>query len=113
MRTKDVLFSFDEVTTLVQYLYLDEQHSIRIANGATTLQIHMTDQMRFIADNLSFPDIPAMDYTGAMTLPAIMRVIKQLKMQPPEEFPNQFPNRWEEIENITDANVSLNHFNRR
>ena len=73
----------------------------------------MTDQMRFMADNLSFPDISAMDYTEAMTLPTIMGVIKQLKSQPPEEFPNRFPNRWEEIENITNANVSLNYFNRR
>lgn len=113
MRTKDVLFSLKDVKTLLQYLYLNDQHSIRIANGATTLQIHMTDQMRFIADDLSFSDISAMDYTEAMTLPTIMGVIKQLKSQPPEEFPNRFPNRWEEIENITNANVSLNYFNRR
>lgn len=113
MRTKDVLFSLKDVKTLLQYLYLDDQHSIRITNGATTLQIHMTDQMRFMADNLSFPDISAMDYTEAMTLPTIMGVIKQLKSQPPEEFLNRFLNRWEEIESITNANVSLNYFNKR
>lgn len=113
MRTKDALFSLNEVTTLLQYLYLDERHSIRITNGATTLQIHMTDQMRFMEYNLSFPDIPAMDYTEAMTLPVIMGAIKQLKSQPAGKFPKRFPNHWEEIKNIADANISLNDFNRR
>ena len=39
MRTKDVLFSLKDVKTLLQYRYLNDQRSIRIANGATTLQI--------------------------------------------------------------------------
>ena len=113
MRTKDFLFSLNEITTLLQYLYMDAEHYICVKNSFTTLKIHMTDQLQFLAENLSFPNCPAMDYTAEMTVPVMLSVIEKLKIQPAKEFPNAFTSRWEEIKNITEANVSLNHFNRR
>ena len=41
MRTKDELFMLGEVSTLLQYLFMSEKHTIIFNNGLTDLQIRM------------------------------------------------------------------------
>ena len=113
MRTTDTLFDLEEITTLYQYLYMDEGHSITIDNGVTQLRIRMTDSCYFISKNLRFPDVPEISYTDMMTIPNMLGIIDQLKHSPAVEFPTCFTNRWEEIKTITNTNIGLNKMNRR
>lgn len=115
MRTKDTLLDdFDRVRILLQYLYLSEDHSIEVFNGVTTLRIRMTDNCGFKGLNLSFPDLPEMDYTDMMTVPQMIGITYALEKQPKtmgDGYP--FKNRWEEITEITMVQVSLNVVKRR
>ena len=113
MRTTDTLFDMEEIPILYQYLYMDENHSITINNGVTTLQIRMTDSCYFMSKNLRFPDVSEMSYTDMMTIPNMLGIIDQLKQVPAVEFPTCFTSRWEEIKTITNTNVAQNKMNRR
>lgn len=113
MRTTETLFDLEEIPILYQYLYMDENHSIVINNGVTTLQIRMTDSCYFMSKNLKFPDVHEMSYTDMMTIPNMLGIIDQLKKVPAVEFPTCFTNRWEEIKTIVDTNVAQNKMNRR
>lgn len=113
MRTTDTLFELEEIPTLWQYLYMDENNCITVDNGITKLEIRMTDSCYFTAKNLRFPDLPALSYTDMMTIPNMLGIIDQLKNTPPEEFKNEFKSRWEEIKTITIANVGQNKMKRR
>jgi hypothetical protein len=101
MRTVDILFELEEIPTLLQYLYMSKDHYITVNNKVTNLEIRMTDGCYFKAKNLSFPDVPELDYTDMMTIPNMLGIIDQLKHVHPVEFPNAFKSRWEEIKTIT------------
>lgn len=109
MRTKDILLNdFDEAKILYQYLYLSSDHKIRVNNGLCDLDISMTDNCRFRAVNLNFPDNPPLDYTETMTLEQTFGIIEYLKSQPAVEYVGCFKSRWDEIKTITETNVGLN-----
>ena len=80
MRTTDVLFELEEILILWQYLYMSENHFITIDNGITKLEIRMRENCSFHAKNLSFPDLPDLEYTDMMTIPNMLGIIDQLKM---------------------------------
>lgn len=113
MRTTDILFDMEEIPTLWQYLYMDENHFITIDNGVTKLEVRMTEHCVFKAKNLKLPDVPELNYTDMMTIPNMLGIIDQLKTVPAVEFPTCFANRWEEIKTITGTNVAQNKMNRR
>lgn len=109
MRTKDVLIrDFDDVKILIQYLYMDEKHSIAYHNGIANLSVTMTEDFHFMCQNLNFPNTPASNFDQQMTLPYMLGVINILKETGAVEFPMRFTNRWEEIKTITLMNLSLN-----
>lgn len=113
MRTVDTLFELEEIPILLQYLYMSEDHYITVHNKVTDLEIRMTEDCSFLAKNLSFPEVPAIDYTETMTVMCMLAIIDQLKHAPAVEFTNKFKSRWEEIKAITIINVAQNKMNQR
>lgn len=113
MRTVDILFELEEIPILLQYLYMSEDHYIIVNNKVTDLEIRMTEGCSFMAKNLSFPEVPALDYTEMMNVMCMLAIIDQLKEAPPVEFKNEFKSRWEEIKAITNTNVAQNKMNQR
>lgn len=103
----------EEIPILLQYLYMSEDHYITVYNKVTDLEIRMTDGCYFKAKNLSFPDVPELDYTDMMSVMCMLGIIDQLKKVPPVEYKNEFKSRWEEIEMITTTNVAQNKMNQR
>lgn len=108
VRTKDELFMLGEVSTLLQYLFMSEKHTITFNNGITDLQIRMDENFNILCKNLQFPDIPESNFNEQMTTLYMLGVIQILQNTPPVEFKNAFANRWEEIKQITLANLALN-----
>ena len=113
MRNKDMLFAFDDMAILMQYLYMDPNNKILIHNAINVpLEISMyidKDECIYIkSKNLNFPDVPAANFTESFHPETMHRIIEQLKTEKAIEFPDQFNNRWEEIKTITKANLSLN-----
>ena len=43
MRTKDDLFALGDISTLLQYLYMNKDHRITYSNGLTNLCIRMDE----------------------------------------------------------------------
>ncbi len=108
MRTKDELFMLGEISTLLQYLFMNKKHTITFNNGLTDLQIRMDANFNILCKNLQFPDIPESNFTEQMTVLYMLGVIQILQNTPPVEYKNAFTNRWEEIKQITLANLALN-----
>lgn len=108
VRTKDELFMLGEVSTLLQYLFMSEKHTITFNNGLTDLQIRMDENFNILCKNLQFPDIPESNFNEQMTTLYMLGVIQILQNTPPVEFKNSFANRWEEIKQITLTNLALN-----
>ena len=67
MRTKDELFMLGEVSTLLQYLFMSEKHTIIFNNGLTDLQIRMDENFNIWCRNLQFPDIPESDFSEQLS----------------------------------------------
>lgn len=111
MRTVDNLLALEEISTLLQYLYLDESHYITVDNGLAKLELRMTENFSVHAKNLNFPDLPDLNYNDMMNIPNMLGIIEQLKGSPATEYKSQFNSRWEEICTITNANVGQNKFN--
>ena len=115
MRTKDVLLdNFEDVKTLCQYLYMSEEHKVVIRNNiGVPLEIYMTEECEIMCQNLNFPDTPPFNWESQSSPRTLMSIIEVLKKEPAVELPNSFKNRWEEVKNITAANVAQNHMDRR
>lgn len=109
MRTIDtLLIDFDDVCTLYRYLYMSEDHFIDVETPATTLRITMTENLNFLCQNLRFPDLPPMSYNDMMTLNQALGIIDQLKHKPGIMHFREGASRWDEIFDITLANLALN-----
>ncbi len=52
MRTKENLFEMENITILLQYLYINPEHKIKYNNGLTTLEIYMDENFEIYAKNL-------------------------------------------------------------
>ena len=111
MRNKDTLFEFEDFTILCQYLYLNPEHYIIVNNGLTDLKLQMNDDLKILCTNMSFPDLPPMNFSSRF-YDEFQGIIERLKEQEPLEF-DSFDNRWEEIKDITLSNVALNKLERR
>ena len=108
MRDKNILKLLDDITILNKYLYMSDEHSIEYNNGLTTLEIKMDSELNLWAVNKRFPEVPPMYFNGEMTLRKTLSVIEFLKTQ--ESKYSQVKNKWEEIKEITKANLALNFF---
>lgn len=107
MRTREVLVEgFEEVKTLMQYLYMDEENSIIITNDITQFKITLDEALDARWTNLSFPHL---GYTyHPMRLNEWLACVEQLKEQPSDCGYGNFSNKWEEIKTITLMQVALN-----
>ncbi len=110
MRTKDVLIDvFEDIKILCQYLYMSEDHKVKIHNAiGVPLELYMDDNLQIMCKNLNFPDIPPMYYSNNMHPDGLWSLVEALKEEPAEEYAQHFQNRWEEIKNICRVNLSLN-----
>lgn len=105
MRTREVLVEgFEEVKTLMQYLYMNEEHKIKIPNGLTTLRLSMDENMEII----NYDSYLGFKHKRPMELSEWFGCVEQLKQQPSDYEHGQFQNKWEEIKAITSMNVALN-----
>ena len=107
MRNKDrLLYSFDNMKILFQYLYIDENHFVDVDNGLTILRIRMDENGVFKAQNTKYPNVPEMVYNEQMYLDVVEVIIDQLEKQKSDL--SYFTTKWEEIKKITLSNVALN-----
>ena len=107
MRTREVLVEgLEDVKTLLQYLYMDEEHDITVSNAITKLSIKLTDNLDALQMNLSFDHL---GYTcREMRIEEWLACVEQLKKQLSDCGYGDFKNKWEEIKTITSMNVALN-----
>ena len=107
MRTREVLVEgLEDVKTLLQYLYMDEEHDITVSNGITKLSIKLTDNLDALQMNLSFAHL---GYTcREMRIEEWLACVEQLKKQPSDCGYGDFKSKWEEIKTITLMQVALN-----
>lgn len=112
MRDRDMLFDFDDIKTLWQYLYLSEDHSIEVENIlGVPLEFSMDENGMVWKKNLHFPDVPKT--RDCLEIPTWLHIIEKLKTQPAKEITNgRFKNRWDEISTLTLTNVALNRKDR-
>lgn len=105
MRTREVLVKgFEEVKILMQYLYMNEEHKIKIPNGLTTLCLSMDENM----ETINYDSYLGFKHKRPMELSEWFSCIELLKEQPSDYEHGQFQNKWEEIKAITLMNVALN-----
>lgn len=107
MRTKEhLLHTFNDVKILLQYLYMDEKHTITVSNGITDLRIKLNEDFTAQAMNLSFPEL------GYSYRPMDFRewygCVKQLKNMPSTSPMFVGKTAWEEIADTTFVNLAFN-----
>jgi hypothetical protein len=109
MRTIDTLINdFNDILILYRYLYMSEEHYIDVETPMTTLRITLNENLNFKCKNLRFPDLPDMSYNDMMTLNQSLGIIDQLKHKPGILNYRKENSRWDEIADITNANLALN-----
>lgn len=115
MRTTNMLLEgFENIKTLQQYLYMDEDNAVIVHNAiGVPLRIRMTEDGVYMCQNMNFPDLPESNWSEEMTINKTLAVIEALKEEPAGAFPKRFKNRWEEVKEITQMNVGLNINKRR
>ena len=107
MRTKDILVNgFEDIKILLQYLYMNKNHTITVSNDIVLLELSLTENMTLMCKNTAFPELPATPRD--LVLEEMLGCVEQLKEIAAEEFPDRFPNRWEEIKTITKGTVATN-----
>lgn len=111
MRKRDILLEIEDVSIFYQYLYLSPEHHIIVNNGLTDLKFELTDDLKIMQTNLSFPEFGASN--RPLDLTNILGIIDKLKNTPPNQFPETFKNRWQEIKETTKSNLALNFFSER
>lgn len=107
MRTKDILVNgFEDIKILLQYLYMNKNHIITVSNDIVLLELSLTENMTLMCKNTAFPELPAAPRD--LVLEEMLGCVEQLKEMAAEEFPDNFPNRWEEIKTITKGTLATN-----
>ena len=109
MRRKETSFDMENITILLQYLYMNPEHKIKYNNGLTTLEIYMSNDFEIYAKNLKFEDLPPLYFTSTFDIPYILALIDILK-DTKSDMEDVFKSKWEEILKVTKANLGLNYF---
>ena len=105
-RDKATLLEIRDVAIFYQYLYMSPDHNIVVNNGLTDLKFELTDDLRLMKTNMRFPQFGASN--EPLDLTNVMGIIDKLKEMPPNQFPETFKNRWQEIKETTMSNLALN-----
>lgn len=109
-----LLEGFEDIKTLQQYLYMSEDHHIRITNCLNVpLELRMDEQCQYWCQNLHFPELPETNWSSNMTIETMLDIIYDLQNTPATEFPDRFKNRWEEIKTLTRMTVAVNKQNKK
>lgn len=122
MRTKQLLQAVQDttkdLTILLSYLALSEEHygthAIVDPFGKVLLEhkFHMTDKGEIVKtivheDGFEQPTHPMK--LAKLSLEELLAIVSYSKTQSPsEEYKGTFENKWEEIEKVTQLNLSLN-----
>lgn len=122
MRTKQLLQAVQtvgsDVQTVLNYLALNEEHfathAIVDPFGKVLLEhkFHMTDKGEIVKtvvheDFVEHSVKPVK--LAKLTLEELLAIVSYSKTQPPsEEYKSAFKTKWEEIEKVTQLNLSLN-----
>ena len=108
MRDMDTLFAMEDVALLMQYLYLDDGHTVTVTNVAgVASRLRMGDDGRVYRQVLGL-DVPEVE--EAVSIPVWIGIIRQLKGQPPAGDPvpgGAVSDRWTEIEALARADLAL------
>lgn len=107
MRTKDNLKLMEEITILNQFLYMDENNYIEFRNGDFIRVLKINDNLDYIASIKNSSLIP-LKVNSDMNIRVLGDIIEQLKEQKPFMKDTNFKSRWEEIKEITKANLYMN-----
>lgn len=109
MRERSVLKTMEDLKTILQYLYLDQSHTVTVENVIQVpFELSMDDQGNLLGRNLNFPELPKTDWNEALTVPNIRDMVSQLEEQDAVRFPGSYPNRWEEIKGIVSIQMAVN-----
>lgn len=104
-----LLEGFEDIKTLQQYLYMSEDHRIRITNCLNVpLELRMDEHGDYWCQNLHFPESPETNWSSNMTIETTLDVIYDLQNTSAVEFPDRFESRWEEIKTLTRMTVAIN-----
>ena len=106
MRNKDILLEIEDVSVFYQYLYLSPEHHIIVNNGLTDLKFELTDSLKIMQTNMNYPQFGASNQP--LDLTNILGIIDKLKNTPPNQYPETFKSRWQEIKETTISNLALN-----
>jgi hypothetical protein len=106
VRNKDILLEIEDVSVFYQYLYLSPEHHIMVSNGITELKFELNDSLKIMQTNMKYPQFGASNQP--LDLTNILGIIDKLKNTPPNQYPETFENRWQEIKETTMGNLALN-----
>ena len=105
MRTREVLVEgFEDVKTLMQYLYMDENNYITIPGQFSKFQFSMDENMEIYNYDRHFN----IKQHRPLSLSEWLSCVEHLKGQPSDCDYGNFSNKWEEIKTITLMQVALN-----
>ena len=111
MRNKNILLEIGDVSVFYQYLYLSPEHHIIVNNGVTELKFELDDNLRIMQTNMKYPQFGASNQP--LDLTNILGIIDKLKNTPPNQYPETFKNRWQEIKETTMIDLTLNLIKKR
>lgn len=108
MRTTQKLFDIEDVTILLQYLYINEDNFVEYETEPFNFmyKLYMNKDMELYVINEDFPDIKTPCYYQVNNL---IDIIYQLKDQKIHEFGREMT-KWEYIKLITNSTRGLNFF---
>ena len=109
MRNKSDLKLMEEITILNQFLYMDENNYVEFKNGDFIRILKINENLDYIASIKNSSLIP-LKVNSDMNIRVLGNIIEQLKEQKPFMIKTDFKSRWEEIKNITMANLAKNFF---
>lgn len=107
MRNKDNLKLMEEITILNQFLYMDENNYIEFRNGDFIRVLKINNNLDYIASIKNSSLIP-LKVNSDMNIRVLGDIIEQLKEQKPFMKDTNFKSSWEEIKEITKANLYMN-----
>lgn len=112
MRSRDCLINdFDDIKVLLQYLYMNEKHSIIVENiYGIKLKYTMDENLHITCLNLKTNSTIG-TYNSFSSPIQMLELIEYLKSEEPLELNNSAKNRWEEIRTIVKSTVALNKLN--
>ncbi len=108
-RYTTVLKQFDEVATLLKFLYINEEHTVKYRNSMGFMFTLRMDDNGELIRKIDGMETEMM--SPEMTHMELIAVIDQLKKDPAEVYPDLFETRWDEIckiyENLLGFNAAI------